>query len=237
VLGGGLGQSASLAIGRSNISAEEVQSPTKKPPPNLSEPIVDVFSLGSTSSSSSLVPTNVVPPPSYSSPTLTLPTLSSAPKIEDFTPPEPTSTDLYPGYYLLPSGAWAAYDPAYYQTFYKKWETEYNEHVRSLEKGMAKGFEGFETAEATEVDAIKVMMKAKKEIQEREERKAVTHGAAGAPAAPNMNIKEAKLSGRARSRHQLSTLLNEAYENREALEERIAEGRRNRKEAGNKYGF
>jgi hypothetical protein len=44
------------------------------------------------------------------------------------------------------------------------------------------------------------------------------------------------LGGRARSRHQLSTLLNEAYENREALEERIAEGRRNRKEAGNKYG-
>jgi proline-rich protein PRCC len=31
-------------------------------------------------------------------------------------------------------------------------------------------------------------------------------------------------------------LLNEAYENREALEEKIAEGRRNRKEAGNKYG-
>jgi hypothetical protein len=31
-------------------------------------------------------------------------------------------------------------------------------------------------------------------------------------------------------------LLNEAYENREALEDKIAEGRRNRKEAGNKYG-
>jgi hypothetical protein len=44
------------------------------------------------------------------------------------------------------------------------------------------------------------------------------------------------LGGRARSRHQLSTLLSEAFENREALEERIAEGRRNRKEAGNKYG-
>jgi proline-rich protein PRCC len=40
----------------------------------------------------------------------------------------------------------------------------------------------------------------------------------------------------ARGRHQLTTLLSEAYQNREALEERIAEGRRNRKEAGNKYG-
>jgi proline-rich protein PRCC len=46
----------------------------------------------------------------------------------------------------------------------------------------------------------------------------------------------AKLNGRARSRHQLATLLNEAYDNREALEDKIAEGRRNRKEAGNKYG-
>ena len=40
----------------------------------------------------------------------------------------------------------------------------------------------------------------------------------------------------ANSRHQLSTLLKQAYENREALEERIAQGKRNRKEAGNKYG-
>ena len=46
----------------------------------------------------------------------------------------------------------------------------------------------------------------------------------------------AALGGRARSRHQLSTLLTEAYQNRESLEEKIAQGRRNRKEAGNKYG-
>lgn len=44
------------------------------------------------------------------------------------------------------------------------------------------------------------------------------------------------MSGVARSRHQLGTMLKEAYDNREALEEKIAEGRRNRKEAGNKYG-
>ena len=40
----------------------------------------------------------------------------------------------------------------------------------------------------------------------------------------------------ARKRGQLSSLLVEAYQNREVLEEKIAEGRRNRKEAGNKYG-
>ena len=49
-------------------------------------------------------------------------------------------------------------------------------------------------------------------------------------------LKGAALGGRARSRHQLSTLLTEAYSNREELEEKLAQGRRNRKEAGNKYG-
>jgi hypothetical protein len=84
----------------------------------------------------------------------------------------------------------------------------------------------------------KEMERAKKEIKEREERKALTGGAAkeGQLAEPRMNIKGAKLGKMARGRHQLTTLLSEAYQNREALEERIAEGRRNRKEAGNKYG-
>lgn len=45
------------------------------------------------------------------------------------------------------------------------------------------------------------------------------------------------MSGVARSRHQLATLLHEAYQNKEMLEEKIAEGKRNRKEAGNKYGM
>jgi len=45
-----------------------------------------------------------------------------------------------------------------------------------------------------------------------------------------------KVSKGARKRGQLASLLVEAYQNREALEEQIAEGRRNRKEAGNKYG-
>ena len=45
-----------------------------------------------------------------------------------------------------------------------------------------------------------------------------------------------KVSKGARKRGQLASLLVEAYQNREVLEEKIAEGRRNRKEAGNKYG-
>lgn len=104
---------------------------------------------------------------------------------------------------------------------------------------------------------MRVMEKAKVEIKEREEKKALTKGATGPPEQPRMKFsvssprlslriwsgmlifitsQASKLSGIARSRHQLSTLLRDAYENREALEEKIAEGRRNRKEAGNKYG-
>ena len=108
---------------------------------------------------------------------------------DDFTPPEPTSQDPYPGYYQLPSGAWAAHDPTYYKKFYDKWTKDYNDHVRALEKGIEKGFEAVEKDGAQEVDASKEMEKAKMEIQDREERKALTSGAGTKNAAPKMNIK------------------------------------------------
>ncbi|KAJ7273743.1 mitotic checkpoint regulator, MAD2B-interacting-domain-containing protein [Mycena haematopus] len=220
----------SLAKGRSNVSLEEGAASAPPTAPKLSAaPAVDFFSLGkptSTSSSSNTVAS-----------TSSLATMSSAPVIPKFEPPEPTPNDPYPGYYTLPSGAWAAHDPAYYAKFTQKWQAEYNAHVRALEKGRVKGFEGLDTAAVEEVDAMKEMEKAKLEIQERESRKAVTRGADGAPAAPNIKLTASKQSGIARSRHQLATMLHQAYANREALEEKIAEGRRNRKEAGNKYGF
>ncbi|KAJ6547593.1 mitotic checkpoint regulator, MAD2B-interacting-domain-containing protein [Mycena capillaripes] len=221
----------SLAKGRSNISLEEgaTNAPARTIPKVSAVPAVDFFSLGKTTPASS----HSVASASSSS----LPTLSSAPVIPKFETPEPTPTDPYPGYYTLPSGAWAAYDPEYYAKFTKKWQAEYNAHVRALEKGQVKGFEGLDNAAVEEVDAMKEMEKAKEEIRERESRKAVTRGADGAPSAPNIKLTASKQSGIARSRHQLATMLHEAYANREALEEKIAEARRNRKEAGNKYGF
>ncbi|KAK0228570.1 mitotic checkpoint regulator, MAD2B-interacting-domain-containing protein [Armillaria fumosa] len=216
----------SLAKGRSNISLEEDRPKlsARTPAPT---PAVDFFSLGATSA---LKPTD-------SSSTSSTINISSAPAIPTFEPPEPTMNDEYPGYYQLPSGVWKAHEPEYYATFLKKWQKEYNDQVRALEKGVAKGFEGMEKEGMEDVDAKKEMERAKKEIKEREERKAITKGAGGAPDKPKMNINASKLSGIARSRHQLSTMLKEAYENRELLEDKIAEGRRNRKEAGNKYGF
>ncbi|KAI0780883.1 hypothetical protein BD413DRAFT_14560 [Trametes elegans] len=179
----------SVARGKANISLEEKHAPPVSRPPASSAPGVDFFSLGSTTSSSSrlssTLPSVSPAPPVSTKPVLHVP--SAAPKVEDFVPPEPTPTDPYPGYYLLPSGQWAAYDPVYYKKFYDQWKRDYDAHVRALEKGKIKGFEDADDAE--EVNALKEMEKAKKEIQEREERKALTTASAEVPDAPKMNIK------------------------------------------------
>ncbi|KAH7910184.1 proline-rich protein [Hygrophoropsis aurantiaca] len=154
---------------------------------------------------------------------------SSAPPVPEFTPPEPRPDDPYPGYYLLPSGTWAAHDPTYYLAFHKKWQREYDTHLRALEAHA-------DTDANPDTQNVDVAQALAEGVKQREETKAITK-TNGEPAQPRMNVKGAKLGATARSRHQLTTLLSEAYSNREALEERIAQGRRNRKEAGNKYGF
>ncbi|TCD68906.1 hypothetical protein EIP91_009456 [Steccherinum ochraceum] len=226
-----------LRRGKANVSTED-RPTTVKATPKAAAPAIDFFGLGSSSAPSSSRATSSTSAPLTPAPSAipSLPIISSAPKVEEFTPPEPTPKDAYPGYYQLPSGTWAAYDPVYYKKYYDKWTKEYNDHVRALEKGIEKGFEGAEEA-AQEVNAAKEMERAKVEIQDKEEKKALTAGAGAGAAAPKMNIKGAALGGRAKTRHQLSALLTDAYANREELEERIAQGRRNRKEAGNKYGF
>lgn len=194
----------SLAKGKSNISLED-ERPKKaapRPPPNAA-PAVDFFSLGecistlndvhlidymhtgSASTTSASLPT--LPKPSTSSSSSSV-NISSAPALPTFQPPEPTTTDEYPGYYQLPSGQWAAHDPAYYNTFAKKWQREYDSQVRALEKGAGKGFENLESSDVADVDAAKEMERAKIEIKEREDRKKLSMGIDGEPAKPKMNI-------------------------------------------------
>ena len=188
----------SVKKGKANISLEEssekVTPKTRDPP---SPTAVDLFSLSSSHHihflfSTSNVFTDSAKPPASSVNTLTgLPntwSISSAPKIDEYTPPEPTPNDPYPGYYQLPSGTWAAYDSAYYRRFYDKWKADYDRSIRAFEK-KEKGFEGADTDDTQEVDALREMEKAKKEIQEREEKKALTQGAGGQPEAPKMNVK------------------------------------------------
>ncbi|KAF8478554.1 mitotic checkpoint regulator, MAD2B-interacting-domain-containing protein [Russula ochroleuca] len=217
---------ASVRKGKLNVSLED--SSLEKAPGPSPLAIADLFSLSSAKPPFASITTPIGITSSLS--------ISSAPKIDEYIPPEPTPDDPYPGYYQRPSGTWEAYDPTYYKQFYNKWKADYDRGVRALEK-KEKGFEGADADDTQEVNALREMEKAKKEVQEREEKKALTQGAGGEPAAPKMNIKGSKVSKGARKRGQLSSLLVEAYQNREALEEKIAEGRRNRKEAGNKYGF
>ncbi|KAG1753427.1 mitotic checkpoint regulator, MAD2B-interacting-domain-containing protein [Suillus lakei] len=211
----------SLKKGKSNVDLDREDYKLQ------ASPAVNFFSLGTSSRPNSTVPST------STTPSTSTPTISSAPEVVAFTPPPPTPTDPYPGYYLLPSGAWAAHDQAYYATFVKKWQKEYDAQVRALEKGEVER----EAEEAAEVNMQTEMEKARKEIKEREDRKALTGVKTGEPEQPRMNVQGAKLGSTARSRHQLTTLLTDAYHNREALEEKIAQARRNRKEAGNKYGF
>jgi len=192
---------------------------------------VDFFSLGSHDAPTSASSSKTTEPPSNSSSSLfsSSVNISSAPTVAEFRPPSPTPLDPYPGYYQLPSGQWTAYDPEYYTQYWENWAAKAGTDVMSQ-----KGFEGASGEDTVEVDAQAQLDLSEKE---REERKLLTKNAAEERKEPRMNIKASNISSLARTRHQLSTLLTDAYANRQALEEKIAQGRRNRKEAGNKYGF
>jgi proline-rich protein PRCC len=198
-------------------------------------PSHDFFSLGSSGSKAST--------PSGGS---AIPSIASAPAVTDYQPPEPTAEDQYPGYYQLPSGKWAQYDLEYYKSFWEKKQEEWD----ALYAGHAeKGFENAQE-EAKDVSAADQLNHAQ---TLREEKKNLTRNANTGPLKPNMKMEvhtilpittdylftialQAPKGSRARYRHQLTALLSEAYEKREELEEKIAQARRNKKDAGNKYG-
>ncbi|KAK4694283.1 hypothetical protein P7C70_g8762, partial [Phenoliferia sp. Uapishka_3] len=131
--------------------------------------------------------------------------------------------DPYPGFVLLPTGQWVA----------KDLET-YNLWVASTAGGAEKEEKGFGESEIARSGLVDV--DAEKEREDWEKKvKAVRPGSEDV--AKVVAKPAPKLQGRAKGRHQLSALLAEAVENRAELEERIAQGRNNRKSAGNKYGF
>ncbi|KAG6371020.1 hypothetical protein JVT61DRAFT_10742 [Boletus reticuloceps] len=119
--------------------------------------------------------------------------MSSAPAISTFRPPSLTLDDPYPGYYQLPSGAYAPYDADYYASYAKKWKADYDKHIRALEKSQYQP----ETDDAQDVEMAAEMEKARRVIKEREDRKALTMGMMGQnengePAMPRMNVKGAR---------------------------------------------
>ena len=110
----------------------------------------------------------------------------------------------------------------------RKWQAEYDNHIHALEKVQYNPA----TEGVLDVDMAAEMEKARREIQEREESKVTGTNAEGEAEKPKMNIKGAKLGAVAWTRHQLTTLLTDAcVQHREALEDKIAQARINRKEA------
>ncbi|KAH7340255.1 mitotic checkpoint regulator, MAD2B-interacting-domain-containing protein [Rhizoctonia solani] len=212
----------------------KAKAQAKAPPPTIETAApVDFFSLGTKTNAAPSVPASGAPQSSNSSITL-----MSAPEVKDFEPPVPTLFDPYPGYYQLPSGEWAAHNPAYYKKVIEHLTS--GPDLRAQNKSEAREFAGSSREDMATFDPNEELRQG--QIAELEKRKAVSKTPSDAAAVPRMKASYMwhlvqKSTGLARSRHQLSTLLTEAYANREALEERIAQGKRNRKEAGSKYGF
>lgn len=128
------------------------------------------------------------------------------------------------------------HDPEYYRTYAERWQKEYEAQIRALEKNR-KGFEGA-GANGEDAKEVKASQLADAARAAREEKKALTDRAGREVdrPMPKVALNPTKMTGVARSRHQLHSLLADAFMNREAIEEKIAQGKRNRKEAGNKYG-
>ena len=151
-------------------------------------------------------------------------------------PPAPTASDPYPGYYQLPGGQWAAYDPEYYASFFST-----DEHGADSAGKKKKGEDGRVGHHWDELDdgrgeVVDVDVSAGiREAREQEERKAKM----AKPKLPGDEYQYKAIGqtkGLAAERHQLTSLLNTAFTQREALEERIAQNKKNMRLAGTKYG-
>lgn len=113
-------------------------------------------------------------------------TLSSAPAVKDFEPPEPSPYDPYPGYYQLPSGEWAAHDPVVYKKFMQRLTSGVDMQAGNQTKSEAKEFAARSEDNMATFDPNEELRQG--QIAEREKRKAITTTPAGAPAVPRMKV-------------------------------------------------
>lgn len=172
------------SISRLGVSAPFAPAPFPAPPPP--EPVeeddgVDFFSLGEKPIASTLSLTNVLfegsrstastsKLPSSSSSTIpSRPPVSAAPKVKEFEPPAPTPYDPYPGYYQLPSGEWAAHDPAFYKQYWDSWQSAFDESGKRKD---GKGWEGADRDDLQTVDALEELKK--EQLAAKEKQKGLT---------------------------------------------------------------
>lgn len=158
--------------------------------------------------------------------------MTSAPAVADFVPPEPTATDPYPGYYQLPSGQWAAYDPAYYAKFFpatdSATDTLRTEHqAKQARLGNWKELDDGRAA-VTEFDVGATIART------REEQAKIPQAAK--PAYTETYNATGQHKGLANERHQLTSLLHSAFSQREELEERIRQNKKSKQNTQRQYG-
>jgi len=109
--------------------------------------------------------------------------ITAAPKVEEFIPPDPTPEDPYPGYFKLPNGKWAAYDPEYYSSIVRTWAQHTTEEVgRSRQRHI-------NTGDGDQLQDVSAMDEASRTRAEIEARKDLTADVIrSGPKAPNMKV-------------------------------------------------
>ncbi|EIM20573.1 hypothetical protein E3Q22_03068 [Wallemia mellicola] len=196
-----------------NTDVEESTSSSSRS--NKRSAPIDIFSLGA-SSSKKLHKEEKQPQSTFST--------SVAPELPEYTPPDPSPYDPYPGYYQMPTGEWQAYDSAFYKSKVRQWQIESGVDVEAAEEEERKRKLGLSGKDVVDVSA--------KDIQ-----KQVRPTQIG-PEKPEQPIEVKGPQGRgARARGQLSSLISEAVNNRTELEEKIAQGKANRGTSSKVYGF
>ncbi|WWC90145.1 uncharacterized protein L201_005078 [Kwoniella dendrophila CBS 6074] len=204
------------------------------------EEFLDLFGLG-TSTSSSSIKASIASSSSTSTSSSLKPTLiSSAPLAPDYQPPEPSVNDPYPGYYQIPSsGEWKQYDPEYYNSFFVKQQQQQQQQSKEEEDDdgrIGKHWNEFNNGEfkgnLLDINPLQSIQDARKqeEINNLAKRQKVSEN--------QFEYKPVgQVKGLASQRHQLTSLLNTAYTQREELEDRIAQNKKNMRMAGTKYGM
>ncbi|GJN91028.1 hypothetical protein Rhopal_004043-T1 [Rhodotorula paludigena] len=207
------------------------------PPPPPAEPAVDFFGIGSVTSASSSASSSASKPSRTFS---AAPSVSSAPSTSADAPPavtkKPTAADPYPGFTQLPSGEWVAKDQETYE-MWMAWQQQ--QQQQQQEAGDVP--RGFDDAAIRDqgglVDVDEEKQRAREAWANRPSQVPGKEGDEKYKTAAEVRGIPKQLGGQAKRKHQLSSLLAAAHDNRAELEERIAQARQNRKGAGNKYGF
>jgi proline-rich protein PRCC len=161
------------------------------------EPAVDFFSISKPNRPKSFVYNSINPWRSDAAPvaepklpasssTVNNPssiTITAAPNVEEFIPPDPTPSDPYPGYFKMPNGKWAAYDPEYYSSIARTWVQQTTEEMgRSRQRDINTG----DDDHLREVSAMDEASRTRAEIEARKDLTAdvIRSG----PKAPNMKV-------------------------------------------------